>query len=205
VAWDQIGSSYDRVADKYEARFVDELDGKPRDRELLLAFAGAVEDPVADLGCGPGQIGAFVRSRGRRVLGVDLSPRMAQLASRRLTGAAAGDLRALPLSDGSAGGLLAFYCLIHLPRADVHRAFAEFRRVLRPGGRVLLAAQEGTDDIEREEYLDEPVPMIARFFELEDLKAGAHAAGLEVVHAERRAPYEAEHAFRLYVEARRPT
>lgn len=63
TTWDQLGASHDRVAGKHEDRFLDELAGKPRDRELLDAFAVSVGDPVLDIGCGPGQIGAYVRAR----------------------------------------------------------------------------------------------------------------------------------------------
>jgi trans-aconitate methyltransferase len=48
-----------------------ELRAKPRDRELLAAFAPSVSGPVVEIGCGPGQIGAFVRQRGRKVFGLD--------------------------------------------------------------------------------------------------------------------------------------
>ena len=60
MTWERLRESYDAVADAYEAAFVDELDDKPDDRARLQAFAAAVDDPVLDLGCGPGQVGAAV-------------------------------------------------------------------------------------------------------------------------------------------------
>src|SRR5947207_4844730 len=60
VDWHRVRSSYDTVARAYEERFLEELSHKPRDRELLERFAAAVGDPVVDVGCGPGQIGAFL-------------------------------------------------------------------------------------------------------------------------------------------------
>ncbi len=96
MAWEQLGSSYDTVAGAYEQRFLDELAGKPSDRELLTAFAATTTDPVVEIGSGPGQIGAFVRAQGRRIFGLDLSPEMASLASHRLDGALAADMRSLP-------------------------------------------------------------------------------------------------------------
>src|SRR5437867_6393483 len=53
-----IQASYDRVATEYAGRFFDELAHKPLDRALLNCFAEQVQGrgPVADLGCGPGQI-----------------------------------------------------------------------------------------------------------------------------------------------------
>src|SRR3954451_7004191 len=84
---------------------LDELDGKPRDRELLAAFSKSVGDPVLEIGCGPGQIGAFVRERGRRVIGADLSTEMAGLARGRLDGALVADMRALPFASDLVAGI----------------------------------------------------------------------------------------------------
>jgi SAM-dependent methyltransferase len=205
AAWDYLRSTYDTVAAKYEARFVDELRDKPRDRELLEAFARSVGDPVAEVGCGPGQIGAFVREQGRRVIGLDLSPEMTRLARARLDATLVADMRALPLATNSVGGLLSFYAVIHLQRAELGIALAEFQRVLRPSGRVLLSAHEGTDVVERDEFVGEPVPFAATFFQLDELVQASRDAGLEVTQAERRAPYATEgETVRLHVEAQKP-
>ncbi len=205
MAWDCVRSSYDAVAARYESRFLDELHGKRRDRELLDGFAASVHDPVVEIGCGPGQVGLFVGQRGRLVVGLDLSARMARLASARLNGVVAADMRALPLATGRAGGLLAFYSLIHLRRRQLDSVLFEFHRVLRPGGRVLVSAHEGQGEVEVDEFLGEPVRMAATFYELDELVTASRGAGLEVTLAERRAPYPSEYqTFRLYVEAKRP-
>ena len=205
MAWDFLRSSYDTTAAKYEERFLDELRDKPRDRELLTAFAKSVGDPVAEIGCGPGQIGAFVRQWGRGVVGLDLSPEMVKLASARLDGALVADMRSLPLGTDCLGGLLAFYSVIHLRRAELGGVLREFHRVLRPGSPVLLSAHEGTDEVERDEFLGERVPFAATLFELDELTGACRSTGLEVTLAERRPPYENESTTtRLYVEARKP-
>lgn len=206
VGWNQVRSSYDRVAGKYEARFLDELSGKPRDRDLLDAFATAVSDPVVEVGCGPGQIGAYVRAHRRRVVGADISLAMATRARRRLDAAVVADMQSLPLANGAAAGLLAFYSLIHLRRRDVDGALREFARVLRPGGRVLFSAHEGQGETDVEEFLGDAVSVSVTFFDLDELVAATRTAGLEIVFAERRAPYANESdTSRLYVEAGRPT
>jgi SAM-dependent methyltransferase len=205
MAWDEIGRSYDAVADVYEARFEAELADKPFDRQLLDRFAAAVADPVVEVGCGPGQIGAHLRRRGRTVLGLDLSPEMAKRAATRLDAAVTADLRRLPLPSRAVGGLAAFYSVIHLPRTELRPGMAELARVLRPAGRLLVSAHEGTDQLELDEFLGEPVPMVVTLFTLDELVAAATAAGLDVLEAQRRDPYPSEHpTVRLYLEARRP-
>lgn len=190
--WDSLRRSYDTVATAYEERFLDELSAKPRDREILASFSAKTADPVIELGCGPGQVGAFVRAAGRQVVGIDLSVGMSRLARGRLDGAAAGDLRSLPLQTGSAGGVLAFYSLIHLPRQEVGVALEEVARVLRPGGTVLVAVHEGDGEVVRDTFLDHEVPFVATLFRLDELSAAAERAGLAVTFAERRQPYPGE-------------
>ena len=129
---------------------------------------------------------------------------MARLAARRLDAALVADMRALPLASGSVGGLVAFYSVIHIRRPELEAVLGEFHRVLRSGGRVLFSAHEGTDEVELDEFIGEPVPVAATFFELDELVATSAAAGLEVTLAERRPPYAVEgNTVRLYVEARK--
>ncbi|HEU5152835.1 MAG TPA: class I SAM-dependent methyltransferase [Iamia sp.] len=205
MTWDRLRSSYDAAAEAYETAFLDELDGKPADRERLATFAAVVGDPVLDLGCGPGQIGAAVAAAGRRVHGVDLSPAMAGRAATRLAGAVGGDLRALPIRSGAAAAVVAAYSLIHLRREEQGRAWAEIARVLRPGGRALVTAHEGTGTVAVDDFLGTGAPFVATLLGLDEMTAAAGSAGLEVVAATRRDPYPQEHpTVRLTVEVVSP-
>jgi SAM-dependent methyltransferase len=205
VNWEQLPASYDAVAGTYELTFVHELDGKPQDRAMLEEFVGAATGPIVDLGCGPGQVGHFVRSRGRTVIGVDISAEMARLASGRLDGALVADLRRLPFAGGSLGGIVAFYSLIHLPRAELDQAFGEVHRVLRPGGRLLLSAHEGQGTIEQQEFLGHAVPFVATLFNLDELVEATRRSGLHLTMSQRREPLASEHPTgRLYLAAERP-
>ncbi len=196
---------YDLAAGWYEQRFADELARKPTDRALLSDFAAAVGDPVVDLGCGPGQIGAFVRAAGRRVIGLDLSPEMARLAAGRLDGAVVADLRRLPCKDASVGGVVAFYSVIHVGREQLRATLTDLRRVLRPGGQLLLSAHEGSGTLRVEDWQDTGQPFTATLYSLDELTSAAETAGLAVRSATRRPPYPDEGATtRLYLLAAAP-
>lgn len=101
-------------------------------------------DAVLDVACGTGLVtyaaAAAVGAAGR-VLGVDLSDRMIDLARER--GAPANvrfermDAEALALPDAGFDVALCALGLMYLPRPE--NALREMRRVLRPGGRVALA------------------------------------------------------------------
>jgi SAM-dependent methyltransferase len=98
-------------------------------------------DAVLDAGCGAGvPVMRELADAGMAVVGIDLSGTQLELARSRVTGAALAqaDLVALPFGDRSFEGLVSFYAVIHVPRAYHRAVFAEFRRVLRPGGIALL-------------------------------------------------------------------
>jgi trans-aconitate methyltransferase len=79
-----IERSYDAVADEYARRIADELAHKPFDRELLDRFAERVgtRRRVCDVGCGPGHVARYLHERGVDVFGLDLWPRMVEIARR---------------------------------------------------------------------------------------------------------------------------
>jgi SAM-dependent methyltransferase len=139
--------SYDTVADSY-AGFVDEaLARKPLMRGALALFAERVRGggPVLDVGCGPGQLTAYLRDLGLDTFGVDLSPRMIEIARRAYPDLAfeVGSMTDLAVADTAVGGLLAWYCLMHVPDAEVPTVLGQFHRVLRPGGVALLGFHVG--------------------------------------------------------------
>jgi uncharacterized protein len=203
---DRTAAAYDIVAASYEAKFVGELEDKPRDRELLDNLASRGVGAVLDVGCGPGQIGAYLAHHGRTVFGVDLSENMTRLASSRLSGAVVADMRALPLRTGSVSDIVSFYSVIHLPKAELGAALREFTRVLQPGGHALVSAHEGEGPIEITQFLSHKVDLAATFFSLDDLVSTAVDAGLEIVVADSRQPYDKEGpTVRLYVDAAKPT
>jgi SAM-dependent methyltransferase len=142
-------ASYDTMADAYAERFRDELAAKPLDRAQLAGFAELVRvaggGRVADLGCGPGRLTGHLRDLGLDVFGIDLSPRMIELARRAHPGLRfeVGSLLGLDLPDGCLGGIVAWYSTIHLPDERLPEAFAEFHRVLAPGGYAQFAFQAG--------------------------------------------------------------
>ena len=158
-------ASYDAVATGYAERFRDELAAKPLDRAMLAGFAELVRAagarPVADIGCGTGRVTAHLNDLGLPVFGIDLSPGMVAVARRSYPGLRfdVGSMLALDLPDAALGGVLAWYSVIHLPDERLPEAFAEFCRVLAPGGLVLLAFQAGDESLHLAEALGHPVSL----------------------------------------------
>ncbi|MEU7600626.1 class I SAM-dependent methyltransferase [Streptomyces sp. NPDC040724] len=137
--------AYDAVAVLYADLVRNGLGGLPLDRSVLAAFADLVRaadaGPVAELGCGPGYLTAHLRDLGLDAFGLDLSPVMIGLAREAYPDLRfeLGSMDALDLADGTLGGIVCWYSVIHAPPRDIPSYLAEFRRVLARGGTLLLA------------------------------------------------------------------
>jgi ubiquinone/menaquinone biosynthesis C-methylase UbiE len=102
---------------------------------------------LVDVGCGRGELLVeALRAGAARAVGVEYAPAAVALARRTLAAADAGpgaevrlaDARALPLPDASADVLTLLDVVEHLSAAELAGALAEARRVLRPGGHLLV-------------------------------------------------------------------
>jgi ubiquinone/menaquinone biosynthesis C-methylase UbiE len=127
---------YDRFSRSYNERrghgyhaLIDELE------------AAAIPDQaglrILEAGCGTGLVMNRLRQRGAaHLVGVDLSSGMLQQARQGGHTVAQGSVTALPFADASFDVVYCFKVLAHVP--DIRLALAEFGRVLRPGGTMVV-------------------------------------------------------------------
>ena len=139
---------------RIEAAFQAALDESlgPRSPELLYELVEDMELPeaslVVDVGCGDGRHSYRLAERfGFSVVGIDPNPPRVEATPevRFVHGAA----EALPVEDGAADLVWCRDVLLHV--ADLEKAYAEFRRVLREGGRALVYQMFATDRLEPRE------------------------------------------------------
>jgi SAM-dependent methyltransferase len=108
---------------------------KPTWERHVAAYAAAAEllpdGPVLDVGCGVGH--SYHLLAPRETVGVDIEPEALRGQERRTL---VGDMRELPLPEGGFSSVLAVQSIEHVPDPD--RVLSEARRVLDPGGTLML-------------------------------------------------------------------
>jgi ubiquinone/menaquinone biosynthesis C-methylase UbiE len=162
---------------------------RARSYQALRPAPGAT---VIDVGCGAGRAVAELAQDGARAVGVDLDPAMLAAARSRFPDidVRAADLTDLPLDDGQAHGYRADKVYHILP--DPPAALVEARRVLAPGGRIVLLGQDWDTLVIDSDQPDLtrrivharagtiPHPRIARAYRNLLLDTGFHDVELEV-------------------------
>lgn len=155
-----------------------------QNRRAMDALEVQPTDHVLDLGCGPGRALselAAKAARGRAV-GADPSELMAEIAvdrNRKLVRAGRVDVavagaEALPFPDASFDKVLCVHVVYFWP--DLDRGLHEIRRVLRPGGRLVLLFRTSADAASVHSF----PPEVYRFRSIEDVEAAARRAGLTI-------------------------
>ncbi|MFE6507881.1 class I SAM-dependent methyltransferase [Nocardioides sp. NPDC057767] len=142
----EIGAAYDGRAAEYIDLFgtIDKL--AEQDRDTITTWRDSTTGRLLDAGCGPGLWSQELTDGGvREVVGIDASTEFVAAARARYPDVdfQQADLAALPLGDGSIGGILAWYSIIHTPPAELQGILAEFARVLTPGGSALIGFFDG--------------------------------------------------------------
>jgi SAM-dependent methyltransferase len=137
-------TAFDRVAARYEQGFGRNPVGRVFryvvQERLLRAFPKGAR--VLDLGCGTGEDASFLVARGRRVVGVDASPRMIEQARERAAGQAGLRFEVACIEDlGVLGGGFdgAYSNFGALNCADLKAVGRELARALRPKAPLLLS------------------------------------------------------------------
>ncbi|AWT26363.1 putative methyltransferase [Corynebacterium provencense] len=180
---DATQAAYSARAHKY-AELLGSIDhAAAPDVALVTDWARGISGPVLDVGCGAGQWTQLLADLGCDAEGIDPVPEFIDIAraAHPKVRYRAGRAEDLGVPDGSLGGALAWYSLIHTDPALIGDALTEFARCVRPGGRLALGFFTGPIL----EPFDHAVTT-AWFWPVDQLQRKTEAAGFTVTHCETR-------------------
>jgi len=208
---ERVRSTYSTVAKTYAAELDDEMDKLPFERWLINQVAFDAPGPIADVGCGPGHVTAWLVDEGYDATGFDLTPAMVEQARARHPEVTyeVADLRRMlkPRTADGWGVVLAFYSLIHFAPSELRGAIEALARTLAPGGTLLLGLHAGPELKHLDSWWEhEGLDLDFVLHDPEHVIAQVEAAGLTDVEWYLRGPMASrdETTRRLYVLGRQP-
>lgn len=183
---DTFYDAYPAIEEEFSAALDQSL--QPRNSGMLFDLVAGLGLPpgavALDVGCGEGEEALHLAERfGFSVTGIDPVPRhieIAQAQARGKAGFVLGTAEAIPAEPGSADLVWCRDVLVHV--ADLAGACAEFRRVLRPGGRAVVYLMSGTDLLEPREaaWLWSTMGVVPASADAAHVEAAITGAGLRI-------------------------
>ena len=186
---DRLRDTYDRIAEDWANDHKSDdwwLEGTTRFASLLPRGAR-----VLDAGCGSGQKAKFFHERGARVLGIDFSEKLLEIARRTAPDAHFRllDLRDVGTLADEFDGVFAQASLLHIPKAEAGAVIAGMASRLKPQGLLYIAVKAQRPGHPEEEIVTEndygyDYERFFSYYTIDELRAHVEASGLSVVHAE---------------------
>jgi ubiquinone/menaquinone biosynthesis C-methylase UbiE len=132
-------STYDDIAEWYDGWVSGSIDEDPSVSEVQALMGDVAGQRICDLACGQGRVARHLAERGARVVGIDLSAKLLEIARRHEASEPRGieyihaDARSLPgIADGAFEGVLCHMALMDIP--DLVPTLHTVARILRPRG-----------------------------------------------------------------------
>jgi SAM-dependent methyltransferase len=185
------------VTDRYDDEYFGDLAeryrkrtrfARQRIRNVFSLLPSLKDRTVVDLGCGMGTFTIEAARRGARAVGVDMMTQ-ALSAARRVSGGEGvpalfvrADAASLPIDTASADIVIAADLTEHLDDETLSRVLAEARRILRPGGRLVLYTPERRhifEQLREKGILRDGDPSHIGLRSAEELATAVTKAGLE--------------------------
>lgn len=184
---DDLKTTYNRIAEDWHKDHVADMWWvEATEKFVSLLLAGAA---VFDVGCGSGVKSKYLARKGFRVIGMDLSEKMIEIARREVPEASfsVGDMSALETLHEMFDGVFAQASLLHIPKASAAKVVLGFAKKLKPGGYVYIGVKElnpggKEEEIRMENDYGYEYERFFSYYTSEEIKGYMADAGMEIVY-----------------------
>lgn len=192
---------YNKIAKAYADAFSKPSDYLDEFLELLPK-----NGKVLDVGCGAGVDSNYADSKNFRVVGVDMSEQMLEIARSNNSSVdfRLEDVRNVEFGENEFDGIVASCSLIHIPKEEAPRTLKRLSSFLKPNGKIYISLQSGES---KEIFIDEPFKpdekLFLNIFSFDEIKKLLIDEGFKIMHRhERKAEKKVELDFtKLYIIA----
>jgi len=182
---------YDLIAEKYSEMFDEELEDKSY-LDRFLSFLPK-KGKILDLGCGTGGVTDYYFKKGFKVLGIDLSQGMIQVAKKKYPkiNFINEDMRKLRLNE-KFDGISFSYSFFYLETKDTKEVIENAKNMLNENGVMMFILQEGEGEIYFDELNIPEMKTYANLYTKKIMERMLNSLGLKIVYTEKRAPRKGE-------------
>lgn len=159
---------YNDIAREYAEEFYDDTSDDKYIDKFLQSLSGK---KILDAGCGIGADCKYVEQKGFEAIGIDLAADMLKIAREKYPNGKfqTMDMTNISYPDNSFDGIISNCSLFHIPVELLPQTLEEFKRVLRPNGKLLLILQEGNEETMVEEPYRPGVYIYMNYFSAESI------------------------------------
>ena len=202
--------AYNAVSKNYADKYQDEILMKPIVQGFIHDFVKDIpaDGIICDMGCGPGQVARYLKNNlHRNTTGVDLSPKMIEVASAINPGISFTYADVLQMEEANLyAGIIGLYFIVNFPPAQLITLFKKLKSLLQPRGKLLLSFHIGDDVLNRvEDFWGSGKPCNFYFFKPGTVASALAQAGFKVNEIRYREPdiaieYNSQRAY-IFAEA----
>lgn len=159
---------YDDIAEEYAQEFF----GDTSDEKYIDIFLQSLEGKkVLDVGCGNGRDCKYIAEKGFEINGIDLSVGMLKIAKERIPEGnfEVMDMTNMTYPENSYDGIVSNCSLFHVPIEELPRTLANFKKILKPNGKLFLTLQEGNGESMIEEPYRPGVHIYMNYFSVDKI------------------------------------
>lgn len=175
----EILAAYDSIAEKYDECLWDDMPYNDYIDSFLTLLKGK---NILDIGCAMGSFTKYVADKGYIVDGIDLSPKMIEIAKRKVSNVNfyVMDMTNIQI-DKKYDGLMMINSTIHIPKSETVAMFKSFKNLLVDDGIIFIILQEGDGEKYVVEPLDPEFKEFVNFYRVEEIENVFNECGLEII------------------------